>query len=88
MRIAASNVNLSSNRNYQKYGAVYERVGFGQNLMNLSGNAAVSQRDIYESRTEMCTDYNALNQGNGYSDINHVLELSALTGRTHQTDRP
>lgn len=88
MRIAASNVNLSSNRNYQKYGAVYERVGFGQNLMNLSGNAAVSQRDIYESRTEMCTDYNALNQGNGYSDISsHKTEyLKNQTQKDNSND--
>jgi len=88
MRIAASNVNLSSNRNYQQYGAVYERVGFGQNLMNLSGNAAVSQRDIYESRTEMCTDYNALNQGNGYSDISsHKTEyLKNQTQKDNSND--
>ena len=88
MRIAASNVNMSSNRNYQQYGAVYERVGFGQNLMNLSGNAAVSQRDIYESRTEMCTDYNALNQGNGYSDISsHKTEyLKNQTQKDNSND--
>ena len=83
MRIAASNVNLSSNRNYQQYGAVYERVGFGQNLMNLSGNAAVSQRDIYESRTEMCTEYNAMNQSNGYSDIGS-LKTEYLDNQTQK----
>lgn len=83
MRIAASNVNMSSNRNYQQYGAVYERVGFGQNLMNLSGNAAVSQRDIYESRTEMCTEYNAMNQSNGYSDIGS-LKTEYLDNQTQK----
>ena len=69
MRIAASNVNLSSSRNYQQYRAVYEKEGFEQNLINLGEKVAVRQRDIYESKTEQCTNCDTLDQSGNYSDI-------------------
>lgn len=69
MRIASGNVNLSSNRSYQKYGAVFERAGFGLNLMNLSEKVTAGQRDVYESKTQLSTEYNIMDQSGGYADI-------------------